>query len=149
MLQSLDLTIPCALVNTIAAFVCLFLMQALTGDCGFRTKMARIKLLHRLSFIGLAAALFYNAGVTIDDDTAPRLVDFLVQALSLPVIAFSAWRHHIGAAANKPVFGMGKALRPVPNPVPQDSFPAAGVGRASCDIQWPAAERGQQSEKIR
>lgn len=97
MLASLDLTIPCAIVNAIGAFACLFLMQALTGDYGLKTKVQRIKLLHRVSFVGLAAALIYNAGVTIDDDSAPRLVDFLGQLASLPVIALSAWRHHIGA----------------------------------------------------
>lgn len=106
MLASLDLTIPCAIVNTIGAFACLFLMQALTGDCGLKTKVQRIKLLHRLSFVALAAALIYNAGVTIDDDSAPRLVDFLVQIASLPVITFSAWRHHIGNR-EQALYGMG------------------------------------------
>lgn len=144
MLQSLDLTVPCALVNGMAALVCLFLMQALTGDCGFKSKLARIRLLHRLSFAGLAAALFYNAGVTIDDDTAPRLVDFLVQLAALPVISFSAWRHHVGTVASRPVLGMGRRLAPVPNPNPR----VFATARAPCDIKRPATERGQPAEKI-
>lgn len=140
MLASLDLTIPCALVNTIGAFACIFLMQALTGECGLKTKVARIKLLHRLSFVGLAAALIYNAGVTIDDDSAPRLVDFLVQLASLPVISFSAWRHHVGAAIQ-----VSKAKQELKESIVSANLAAS---QAPCNIQWPARERSQQAEKI-
>jgi hypothetical protein len=86
-----------ALVNFLSALACLFLMQKFTADCGLSTAMGRIKLIHRFAFVALAASLMYDAAISIADESAPRLVDFLVQVASFAVIALSAWRHHVGA----------------------------------------------------
>jgi hypothetical protein len=137
-----------ALINFVSALVCLFLMQKLTADCGFATKVARVKLVHRLSFALLAAALLYNARVTLEDDSVPRLVDFLVQAASLGVIAFSAWRHHIGTLAQAqraPVTGGSLAS------VQAQGFRAAAApapgGRGACDIKLVTSDRHPHVEK--
>lgn len=84
-----------ALVNAIAAFGILWIMQIVTREAGLRSILQVIKGCHRLALAALAVALFTNAAATLYDDTDPRVVDFAAQLALLLVIGMSAIRHRM------------------------------------------------------
>jgi hypothetical protein len=89
----LDVGTLSALVNTSAAFACIWMMQAVTSEAGFGSPSALIKLLHRFSYGLLSIGLFSNAAISLSDDSDPRFIDLLVQCLLLLVMTISVVRH--------------------------------------------------------
>ena len=60
-----------------------------------------IRSLHRISLGLLSAALFINAGLIYENESNPRVFDFLVQLALLISIAFSGIRHRLVVHAQK------------------------------------------------
>lgn len=91
----LDLGTLSALVNAVAALGCIWTMQSVTAEAGFATPSRVVKLMHRVAYGLLAFLLFANASETLNDDSDPRVIDFVVQCSFLSVIIVSVVRHRM------------------------------------------------------
>jgi hypothetical protein len=91
----LDLGTLSALVNAAAALGCIWVMQSVTAEAGFANPSRLVKLFHRVSYGLLSLVLFANAAVTLDDDSDPRWIDFIVQCCFLFVALVSVLRHRM------------------------------------------------------
>lgn len=89
----IDMGTVSATVNMLSGLFCIATMQVVTRDWTFKTLIGRVKLAHRVTWAFLAMMLFYSAGYTIENDTDPRMVDFLTQMAFFIAIAFSSLRH--------------------------------------------------------
>lgn len=84
-----------ALVNAVAALGCIWTMQSVTAEAGFATPSRIVKLMHRVTYGLLAFMLFANASETLNDDSDPRGIDFVVQCCFLCVVVVSVVRHRM------------------------------------------------------
>jgi hypothetical protein len=87
-----------ATVNFFSSFIVLYMMQTVTGQFGFRSKMELLYLAQRFIYVFLAYALFANAVHIYFNAILPARSDALVELAFFLSCMISFLRHRLAPA---------------------------------------------------
>jgi hypothetical protein len=84
-----------SLINFISAFMVLYMMQTVTGQAGFRSKMELLYLFQRVVYVFLVYALFANSVHIYFNAMLPARSDALVEFAFFLSCVISFMRHRL------------------------------------------------------
>jgi len=84
-----------ALANFVSAFIVLYMMQTVTGQAGFRSKLALLLLAQRGSYLFLSYALFQNSVHIYFNATMPGRTDAIVETAFFIACFVGFMRHRL------------------------------------------------------